>query len=85
MNDFAAFEALVATAKARISSSSINVASSAKEPFDGPVMLAPIAYAMLEFLCEACIATGHDDGTWWMFLREALDECIARAERKTFD
>ena len=45
----------------------------------------PVAYAMFEVLAEACLASGHDELAWWDFLRGALAECIARAEKKAFE
>ena len=77
-------EALTALCEAHLESSWINPANTAKEPFDVPLMMIPIAHAMFQFLTKACIATGHDEQAWWSFLRESLDEAIDHAEEKAF-
>lgn len=77
-------EALIATLIAQIRSSSLNRAASVKEAYDGPLEMIPVAYAMFEVLAESCFASGHDEFAWWDFLREALGECIQRAEKKAF-
>ena len=78
-------EALIATLVAKIRASSLNRAANVKEPFDGPLEMMPVAYSMFKVLAEACLASGHDELAWWDFLRGALAECIARAEKKAFE
>jgi hypothetical protein len=78
-------EAMIATLVAEIRASPLNRAASVKEPLDGPREMMPVAYAMFEVLAESCIASGYDELAWWDFLREALAECICRAEKKAFE
>lgn len=78
-------EALIAVLVAKIRASSLNRSASVKEPFDGLLEMMPVAYAMFEVLAESCLASGHDELAWWDFLRGALDECIVRADKKTFE
>ena len=84
MDENAIQEALIATLVAKIRASSLNRLASVKEPFDGPIAMIPVAYAMFEVLARACIASGHDEFWWWKFLREALNECISDAESEAF-
>ena len=77
-------EAMTVSCAAFLRSSWIHPANSANEPFDVPLMMIPIAYAMFQVLAEACIATGHDEQAWWSFLRESLAEAIDQAEMKAF-
>ena len=85
MTDYDADEAMIATMSAKIRSSSLNRVLHAKEPYDGLLATIPVAYAMLEFLSDAVIATGHDEYAWWDFLQGALEECIKRSEKRAFD
>lgn len=78
-------EAMIAILVAKIRASSLNRAANVPEPFDGPFAMMPVAYAMFEVLADACISSGHDEQSWWDFLRGALNECIARAEKKAFE
>jgi hypothetical protein len=77
-------EAQIAIFIAKLKASSFNRNLAVKEAFDGPIEMIPVVYAMLEFLADSCIATGHDEWAWWQFLRDSLDECIAQSERKAF-
>jgi hypothetical protein len=78
-------EAAIAVLVAKIRASSLNRPARVKEPFDGPMEMIPVAYAMFEVLAEACIASGHDEYSWWEFLRGALDEVIDKVEERAFD
>lgn len=77
-------EALIATLAAKIRASSLNRAADVKEPFDGPIAMLPVAYAMFQVLADAQQYSGHNESDWFDFLRAALDECIDRSEQKTF-
>ncbi len=74
--DYFEEEALVATLEAKIGSSSLNRAIKCKEPFDRPLAMVPVAYAMFKVLVDAVEGSGHDEDAWDKFLHEALDECI---------
>lgn len=77
----AAFEADIQALKAKISASSLNRAQDVKEPYDIPSRMMPVAYAMLETLCNSAIGSGREE-QWFGFLQDALTECIGRANER---
>ena len=80
----AEFDAKIAVLVAKIRSSSLNRTADVKEPFDGPIEMIPVVYAMCQVMAEACIATGHDEHAWWDLLRNAMAESIDSAEKKAW-
>jgi len=79
--DQAKLEAAVATIAAKLRASSLNKRQ--KEAYDTPDAMVPVAYAMFEVLVDAGGGSGREL-TWHQFLRESLDECIARKELEVF-
>lgn len=82
--DDADMEAMIATLTAKIRASSLNRAVDVKEPFDGPLAMMPVAYAMFAVLADACIGSGHSEEDWWEFLRGALEESIHNASERVW-
>ena len=80
--DFAKMECEIATLIAQLSSSP-SYLREAKEPFDTPDNMIPVAYAFFEVLVRAGGGSGREY-EWNQFLKETLAEVIGKNDRRWY-